>query len=78
MALLFIKTDGWVAFNIKETFLDHLDYSGFSKFIHELIFSEYFDVCQLECYSLVFPWKVFHLNISRWWGMLQRKFHKTF
>jgi len=45
-----IKDDGWVAFNIKETFLDRSDQSGFSRFIRELIFSEYLDVYHLERY----------------------------
>ena len=50
-AMKFLRTDGWVAFNIKETFLDHSDDSGFSCFIRELIFSEYLDVYQLERYT---------------------------
>jgi predicted TPR repeat methyltransferase len=50
-ALKLIRPDGWVAFNIKETFLDHSDVSGFSRFIRELIFSEYLDVYQLERYA---------------------------
>ena len=47
----FLKTDGWVAFNIKETFLDHTDNTGFSRFIRELIFSKYLDVYELERYT---------------------------
>ncbi len=50
-AMKFLRTDGWVAFNIKETFLDHSDDTGFSRFIRELIFSEYLDVYQLERYT---------------------------
>lgn len=50
-AMKFLRTDGWVAFNIKETFLDHSDNAGFSRFIRELIFSEYLDVYQLERYT---------------------------
>lgn len=50
-AMKFLRTDGWVAFNIKETFLDHSDDMGFSRFIRELIFSEYLDVYQLERYT---------------------------
>lgn len=50
-ALRRIAVDGWVAFNIKESFLDHTDQTGFSKFVRELIFSEYFDVYQLERYT---------------------------
>lgn len=45
-----IQQDGWVAFNIKETFLDNSDASGFSKTIRELIFSEYLDLYHLERY----------------------------
>ncbi len=45
-----INTEGWVAFNIKETFLDHSDNTGFSRLIRELIFSEYLDVYHIERY----------------------------
>ena len=48
--LQLIKANGWVAFNIKETFLDRSDQSGFSRFIRELIFSKYMDVYHLERY----------------------------
>jgi len=50
-ALQLIQKNGWVAFNIKETFLDHSDVSGFSRFIRELIFSEFLDVYRLELYT---------------------------
>ena len=50
-AMKFLRTDGWVAFNIKETFLDRSDEMGFSLFIRELIFSEYLDVYKLERYT---------------------------
>lgn len=49
-ALGFVQTEGWVAFNIKETFLDKSDQSGFSRFIRELISSEYLDVYHMEKY----------------------------
>ena len=49
-AVNFVQDGGWVAFNIKETFLDKSDNSGFSRFIRELIFSEYLDIHQLERY----------------------------
>jgi predicted TPR repeat methyltransferase len=49
-ALRFVKPGGWVAFNIKETFLDASDTSGFSQFIRELIFSEYLAIYHLEKY----------------------------
>ncbi|MGD1866256.1 MAG: class I SAM-dependent DNA methyltransferase [Phormidesmis sp.] len=49
-ALQFVEVGGWVAFNIKESFLDNADTSGFSRFIRELIFSEYLDIHHLERY----------------------------
>jgi predicted TPR repeat methyltransferase len=45
-----INTRGWIAFNIKETFFDTSDESGFSKLIRELIFSKYLDVYHIERY----------------------------
>ena len=45
-----IKSEGWVAFNIKETFLDSSDDTGFSRMIRELIFSEYLDIYHIERY----------------------------
>ena len=45
-----ITETGWVAFNIKETFLYSKDVSGFSKLIRELIFSEYLNINHLERY----------------------------
>ena len=45
-----IKTRGWIAFNIKETFFDASDESGFSKLIRELIFSKYLDIYHIERY----------------------------
>ncbi len=45
-----IAKEGWIAFNIKETFLDRSDESGFSHFIRELIFSEYLDLYHLQRY----------------------------
>lgn len=49
-ALQFVAVGGWVAFNIKETFFDNSDTSGFSRFIRELIFSEYLDIHHIERY----------------------------
>lgn len=49
-ALQLISPQGWVAFNIKESFLSHTDHTGFSKFIRELIFSKYLDIYRLERY----------------------------
>lgn len=45
-----VRKDGFVAFNVKETFLDRSDESGFSKLVRELIFSEYLDLHYLERY----------------------------
>ena len=45
-----VKSEAWVAFNIKETFFDASDDSGFSKTIRELIFSRYVDVYCIERY----------------------------
>ena len=45
-----ISKNGWVAFNIKETFLDRSDESGFSTLIRELIFSKYLDLYHLQRY----------------------------
>lgn len=45
-----IQSQGWVAFNIKETFLDTSDNSGFSRMMRELIFSEFLDLYHLERY----------------------------
>jgi predicted TPR repeat methyltransferase len=49
-ALQFVNPNGWVAFNIKETFLDNSDTSGFSRLVRELIFSEYLDIYHMEKY----------------------------
>lgn len=45
-----IQAEGWVAFNIKETFLNTSDDSGFSKMMRELIFSDFLDLYHLERY----------------------------
>ena len=45
-----IQSQGWVAFNIKETFLNESDESGFFFFFRELIFSKYLDIYHLERY----------------------------
>ncbi|MFQ5472649.1 MAG: class I SAM-dependent DNA methyltransferase [Dehalococcoidia bacterium] len=45
-----IAKEGWISFNIKETFLDRKDDSGFSRLIRELIFSEYLDMFHLKRY----------------------------
>ena len=50
VAFNIIQSEGWVAFNIKETFLDNTDTSGFSRMIRDLIFSKYMDLYHLERY----------------------------
>lgn len=45
-----VDNGGWIAFNIKETFLDNRDTSGFSVFIKNLILSEYLDIYHMERY----------------------------
>jgi len=45
-----IKSEGWVAFNIKDSFFDVTDDSGFSKMIRELTFSKHLDVYYIERY----------------------------
>jgi len=45
-----VEDGGWIAFNIKETFLDNRDTSGFSVFIKNLILSEYLDIYHMERY----------------------------
>lgn len=45
-----IKPEGWIAFNIKESFFDARDKTGFSSMIRELIFSDYLDVYHIERY----------------------------
>ena len=46
-----INQKGWIGFNIKESFLDEKDQSGFSKMIRDLILSRYLDVYHLERYQ---------------------------
>lgn len=45
-----IKPDGWVAFNIKQTFLDNRETTDFSRTIRELIFTDYLEIHHLERY----------------------------
>ena len=49
-AMKLLRTDGWLAFNIKETFLDSAEHTGFSRLVRELIFSKYLDIYHLELY----------------------------
>ncbi len=45
-----VADQGWLAFNIKETFLDAQDESGFSALIKEMIFSQYVDIYHMQRY----------------------------
>ena len=49
-AMKLVRTDGWLAFNIKESFLDHTERAGFARLVRELIFSKYLDIYHLELY----------------------------
>lgn len=49
-ALNLVEKDAWVAFNIKETFLNQDDTSGFSTMIRSLILSDHLDLYHLERY----------------------------
>ncbi|MEX2467113.1 MAG: methyltransferase domain-containing protein [Gemmatimonadota bacterium] len=50
-AMDLVEVDGWIAFNIKDSFLDASDDSGFSTMVRQLIFSEYLDLHHLERYQ---------------------------
>ena len=50
-AIHLIESDGWIAFNIKESFLDASDTSGFSTFVRDLILSRYLDLHHMERYQ---------------------------
>lgn len=45
-----IRDDGWVAFNIKETFLHESDVSGFSRLVKHLLVHDALEVHHLERY----------------------------
>ncbi|MGH8146511.1 MAG: class I SAM-dependent DNA methyltransferase [Rhodanobacteraceae bacterium] len=45
-----VANDGWVAFNIKETFLDTADTSGFSLLVKRLLQGDYLKLHHLERY----------------------------
>ncbi|GFG73365.1 class I SAM-dependent DNA methyltransferase [Mycobacterium botniense] len=49
-AMRLIQTGGWLAFNIKQSFLDAADQTGFSRLVRALIFSQYFNIHHLELY----------------------------
>jgi predicted TPR repeat methyltransferase len=45
-----VEDGGWVAFNIKETFLENSDTTGFSVFVKNLILSDYLHIYHMERY----------------------------
>jgi predicted TPR repeat methyltransferase len=45
-----IRPEGWVAFNIKQTFLENRETTEFSKMIRQLIFTDYLEIHHLERY----------------------------
>ncbi len=46
-----VEDDGWIAFNIKETFLGNKDTSGFSVFVKNLILTNHLDIYHMERYQ---------------------------
>ena len=46
----FVKNGGWIAFNIKETFMQESDVSGFSRLIKHLLVTDTLEVHHLERY----------------------------
>lgn len=72
-AMRLVADGGWLAFNIKETFLDNSDTSGFSRFIRELIFSEYIDIHHLERYRHRLSMEGLPLH---YFAMVARKTHQ--
>lgn len=49
-AFNFIRPGGWIAFNIKQTFLEHGENTDFSRTIRELVFTDYLEIHHLERY----------------------------
>jgi len=45
-----VRAGGWIAFNIKETFLDHRESSELSDTIRDLVFTDYLEIHHLERY----------------------------
>ena len=45
-----VSDRAWIAFNIKESFLDPSDDSGFSRMVRELVFSDYMQLHHMERY----------------------------
>ncbi|MGH3554539.1 MAG: class I SAM-dependent DNA methyltransferase [Mycobacterium sp.] len=49
-AIRLIQPNGWLAFNIKHSFLDTSEQTGFSRLVRALILSKYLDIYHLELY----------------------------
>jgi predicted TPR repeat methyltransferase len=49
-AVKLIRAGGWLAFNIKQSFLDADEQTGFARLVRALIFSKYVDIYHLELY----------------------------
>jgi len=45
-----IQPGGWIAFNIKDTFLDQRESTEFSRTVRELVFTDYLEIHHLERY----------------------------
>ncbi len=45
-----VADGGWVAFNIRDTFLDQREQTEFSKTVRELVFTDYLEIHHLERY----------------------------
>lgn len=45
-----VQPGGWVAFNIKDTFLDQAETTEFSRTVRELVFTDYLEIHHLERY----------------------------
>lgn len=45
-----IAENGWVAFNVKETFLDNRETTEFSRLVRELVFTDFLEIHHLERY----------------------------
>lgn len=45
-----VADGGWVAFNIRDTFLDQRETTDFSRIVRELVFTDYLEIHHLERY----------------------------
>ncbi len=45
-----VADGGWVAFNIRDTFLEHREMTDFSRTVRELVFTDYLEIHHLERY----------------------------